>query len=188
MIQLNLLTQKQKTYRLREGTYGCQMEMYTLLYLKCLTNKDLTLQHMGLCLMLCGSLDGRGVWERMRMLSRFCRVWLFVNLWTVLLSSSVHVILQARILEWVAMTFSRDLLNPGIELTFPMSPALAGRFFTARTTQEALGGEWVYVYVWLSPVTVHLRLSKHCLLTGYTLTEKKKSFFFFFLNVVVLTL
>ena len=35
------LTKKQKTYRLREGTYGCQMEMYTLLYLKCLTNKDL---------------------------------------------------------------------------------------------------------------------------------------------------
>ena len=40
--------------------------------------------------------------------------------------SSVHGILQARILEWVAIPFSRDLLNPGIE---PMSPALAG-FFT----------------------------------------------------------
>ena len=34
--------------------------------------------------------------------------------------SSVHGILQARILEWVAIHFSRDLPNPGIE---PRSPA-----------------------------------------------------------------
>ena len=33
--------------------------------------------------------------------------------------SAVHRILQARILEWVAIPFSRDLLNPGIELRFP---------------------------------------------------------------------
>ena len=35
--------------------------------------------------------------------------------------SSVHEILQARILEWVAISFSRDLPNPGIE---PRSPEL----------------------------------------------------------------
>ena len=35
--------------------------------------------------------------------------------------SSVHGILQARILEWVAILFSRDLPNSGIE---PRSPAL----------------------------------------------------------------
>ena len=35
--------------------------------------------------------------------------------------SSVHGILQARILEWVAIPFSRDLPNPGTE---PGSPAL----------------------------------------------------------------
>ena len=35
--------------------------------------------------------------------------------------SSVHVILQARILERVAISCSRDLPNPGIE---PRSPAL----------------------------------------------------------------
>ena len=29
---------------------------------------------------------------------------------------TVHGILQARILEWVAIPFSRDLPNPGIEL------------------------------------------------------------------------
>ena len=43
--------------------------------------------------------------------------------------SSVHGILQARILEWVAMPFSRDLPDPGVE---PTSPALAGGFFTAE--------------------------------------------------------
>ena len=31
------------------------------------------------------------------------------------LGSSVHEILQARILEWVAIPFSRYLLDPGIE-------------------------------------------------------------------------
>ena len=35
--------------------------------------------------------------------------------------SSVHGIFQARILEWVAITFPSDLSNPGIE---PGSPAL----------------------------------------------------------------
>jgi len=35
--------------------------------------------------------------------------------------SSVHGILQARILEWVAMLSSRDLPNPRVE---PVSPAL----------------------------------------------------------------
>ena len=35
--------------------------------------------------------------------------------------SSVHGILQARILEWVAISFPRDLLDSGIE---PRSPAL----------------------------------------------------------------
>ena len=44
--------------------------------------------------------------------------------------SFVHGISQATILEWVAISFSRDLPDPGIE---PTSPALAGRFFTSET-------------------------------------------------------
>ena len=35
--------------------------------------------------------------------------------------SSIYGIFQARILEWVAISFSRDIPNPGIE---PGSPAL----------------------------------------------------------------
>ena len=46
--------------------------------------------------------------------------------------SSVPGILQARILEWVAVPFPGDLPDPGIEPTSPMSPALAGRFFTTE--------------------------------------------------------
>ena len=44
--------------------------------------------------------------------------------------SSVHGILQARIREWIAMTSSRDLSDPGIEPTSLMFPALGGGFFT----------------------------------------------------------
>ena len=49
--------------------------------------------------------------------------------------SSVHGILQARTLEWAAISFSRGSSNPGIK---PTSLALAGGFFTATTTWEAL--------------------------------------------------
>ena len=45
--------------------------------------------------------------------------------------SSVHGILQARILKWVAIPFSRDLPNPGIEPTYP---TFAGGFFTTSAT------------------------------------------------------
>ena len=49
--------------------------------------------------------------------------------------SSVHGILQARILEWVAVfPPSGDLSDPGVEPASLMSPALAGRFFTATAT------------------------------------------------------
>ena len=65
--------------------------------------------------------------------------------------SSIHGISQARILEWVAISFwsgnngiretaissSRDLPDPGIEPSPLTSPALAGTFFTASATWEA---------------------------------------------------
>ena len=44
--------------------------------------------------------------------------------------SSVHGIFQARILEWVATFFSRDLPDRGIKPASFASPALVGRFFT----------------------------------------------------------
>ena len=44
--------------------------------------------------------------------------------------SSLLAILLARILEWVAMPLSGDLPDPRIKPVSPMSPALAGGFFT----------------------------------------------------------
>ena len=44
--------------------------------------------------------------------------------------SSVHGISQARILEWVAISFPRGSFGPGIEPGSLVSPALAGGFFT----------------------------------------------------------
>ena len=55
MIQMNLFTNQKQTHRLREGTYGYQggrvgrggiirefgIDMYTLLYLEWIANKDL---------------------------------------------------------------------------------------------------------------------------------------------------
>ena len=49
-------------------------------------------------------------------------------------SSSVHGILQARILEWVAMPPPGDLPNPGIEPESLMSSTLASKDFTTSTT------------------------------------------------------
>ena len=51
--------------------------------------------------------------------------------------SSVHGIFQARILEWVAISYSRDLPDPGMEPVSLVSPALADRFFTTGANQEA---------------------------------------------------
>ena len=46
---------------------------------------------------------------------------------------SVHGIPQARILEWVAIPFSRNLPDPGIK---PGSSCTAGRLFTVWATRK----------------------------------------------------
>ena len=48
--------------------------------------------------------------------------------------SSVHGILQARILEWAAIPFSRAYFWPRDQ---PCVPRIAGRFFTIWATREA---------------------------------------------------
>ena len=54
--------------------------------------------------------------------------------------SSVRRIFQARILEWVVISFSRGLPNPGIE---PESPALPGGFFTTEPP-----GQLIQLYIY----------------------------------------
>ena len=62
--------------------------------------------------------------------------------------SSVDGISQARILEWVAITPSGDLPDPGIKPMSPASPALAGRFFTT----DPLGKPHFWVHqIFLNP-------------------------------------
>ena len=45
--------------------------------------------------------------------------------------SSVHGVSQATILEWVAISFSRVILHPGID---PESLVVTGQFSTTETT------------------------------------------------------
>ena len=46
------------------------------------------------------------------------------------IGSSVHGILQARILEWLAISYAKDLPDPGIKSESPAVPALkADSFF-----------------------------------------------------------
>ena len=51
--------------------------------------------------------------------------------------SSVHGILQTRMLEWVASPFSRGSSRPKAGTAPLMSLALAGGFFTTGATWEA---------------------------------------------------
>ena len=55
--------------------------------------------------------------------------------WTVACHSSVHGSLQARILEWVAISFSRGSSGPRNQTWVS---CIAGRFFTNWTTRKAL--------------------------------------------------
>ena len=72
---LILCTKHKQTHRLNELTVAggrvggivreFGMDRYTLLYLKCISNKDLLYGTESSCSMLWGNLDGRGVWGRM---------------------------------------------------------------------------------------------------------------------------
>ena len=53
--------------------------------------------------------------------------------------SSVHGIVQARILEWVAVPCPGDLPNPGIEPKSLRPLVSAGTFFKSSTTWEVPG-------------------------------------------------
>ena len=62
-------------------------------------------------------------------------VQLFATPWTSLPGSTVHGILQAGILEWVAAPFSRGFSQSGDRT---QASHIAGRFFTIWVTKETL--------------------------------------------------
>ena len=68
-------------------------------------------------------------------------------------SSSVHGILQARILEWVAFPFSRDFPKPGIK---PRSPASQAVSLLSKPS-----GKPIYIYIYIIKPSPHQSHSLH---------------------------
>ena len=179
MIQTNLFTKQ--THRLREGTHVCQggrfrwegivressplgllysyphftdgesevqrgtqlanggINMYTLLYLKWITNCHFLLQ----CMKVKSESE----------VAQSCPT-LSDPMDCSLPGSSIHGIFQARVLEWGAIAFSnKDLL---------FSTGNSAHCYVAAWMGGEFGGEWIHVYVWLSPFAVRLKLLQHC--------------------------
>ena len=66
--------------------------------------------------------------------------------------SSVHGILQARILEWVTISFSKGSSQPRDQT---LVPCIAGRFFTVWATREATTNfqkEWMVFSLYLNSI------------------------------------
>ena len=66
--------------------------------------------------------------------------------------SSVHGFFRQDYPEWVAISSPRDLPNPEIKPTSLTSPALAGKFFTASTTWEAMTPQKEPSLILLTPI------------------------------------
>ena len=64
----------------------------------------------------------------------FCLSWISRVHWTSPGCSSVHGILQARIVEWIAILFSRGSSQPRDQT---QASHIAGRFFSIWATREA---------------------------------------------------
>ena len=74
--------------------------------------------------------------------------------WTGPPGSSVCGIFQARIVEWVAISYSRGSSPPGVEPTsfaFAAFPALAGRFLTNAPPGKPLQSVWKRLFFLRKP-------------------------------------
>ena len=69
--------------------------------------------------------------------------------------------------EWVAISFSRNLPNPGIEPLSPVSPVLVGRFFTTEPPKSS----YPKPIEWAFPLPVSLPQSS-LLFLGISLQNK----------------
>ena len=69
--------------------------------------------------------------------------------------SSVHKILQATMLKWVAMP-SENLLDPGIKPTSLMSSALAGSFLTTISAWKARMCMYI-IYIYIYYIYLHFQ-------------------------------
>ena len=70
--------------------------------------------------------------------------------------SPVHGILQAKILEWVAISFSRGSSQPRDQTQVS---CIAGRFFTHLAIRKALTDLFTYLFLPLTPPSKPYELS-----------------------------
>ena len=81
--------------------------------------------------------------------------------------ASVHGVVQTRILEWVAISFSREFPDPGMEFPSLTFPELAGGFFTTSATWETQHRRWkcfnmILALVFSISVPMLMYLLSHC--------------------------
>ena len=61
-----------------------------------------------------------------------------------------------------------------INKDLPYSTWNSAQHYAAAWMGGKFRGEWIHVYVWLSPLIVHLKVSENCLLTSYPPKQNKK--------------
>jgi len=104
------------------------------LHTQCVSYSILCLKHT---IWHIGSIEKR--MKSLCMLSRFSHVWLFGTLWTAACQALLSMgILQARILEWVAMPSSRRFSWPRNRTCISCGSCLAGGFFTPEPRGNSL--------------------------------------------------
>ena len=82
--------------------------------------------------------------------------------------SSVHGILQARILEWVAISFSRGSSRPRDQTQVS---CIAGSSFNLWATRETHTA-FTYSFSYLEPVCCSMSSSNHCFLTCIQISQE----------------
>ena len=100
----------------------------------------------------------KGAWGlSVCVLSCFSCIWFFVTLWTVALpGSSVHGVLQATILERVAVPFSRGSSQP-------RDPSCIS--YVSCISRRVLGRDWVImkeIPLWENGIKEHYLLQRNC--------------------------
>ena len=168
------------------------MGMYTLLYLKWITNKDLLYstwnsaqgyvaawmggefgrECMCVCVCVCVCVHA----QSLQLCPTLCD-----PMDCSLPGFSVHGILQARILEWVAMPSSRGFSQPRDQNRVSCIACISGRFLTTKPPREPVCVRVCVCVHACACVYVCMTVSLHCspeivtiLLIGYTPIQNKK--------------
>ena len=99
------------------------------------------------------SSSSRASYQENTQYSLHIHVWLFVTLWTAACQAPVYGILQARILEWDAIS-SSSRSSPPRDPTHISCDSCIDRFFTITTTQKACIETFSRVWLFETPWTI----------------------------------